>query len=272
MFLWYNVVLFFNLFQQEQYKQTFPAQLKKQESSKSLKKVIAALSNPKATSSSPAHPKQTSENNHPNPFLTNALLGNHQPNGVIQSVIQEAPLALTTKTKMQSKINENIATASSTPFSSPVNLSTSGRRTPGSQTTVIPSASPILHSQGKDKAVSNNVNTVKTQHHSHPAKSLVEQFRGTDSDIPSSKDSEDSNEDEEDDEEEDEEDDEDDESDDSQSGYFLFLNLKYLSKCYVNQNNFKRRILVHTVLIIVLHCVSHSNVPFYNKLVKYRWN
>ncbi|XP_058550370.1 bromodomain adjacent to zinc finger domain protein 2B isoform X16 [Neofelis nebulosa] len=203
----------------EQYKQTFPAQLKKPESSKSLKKVIAALSNPKATSSSPAHPKQASENNHPNPFLTNALLGNHQPNGVIQSVIQEAPLALTTKTKMQSKINENIATPSSTPFSSPVNLSTGGRRTPGSQTAVTPSASPILHSQGKERAVSNNVNPVKTQHHPHPAKSLVEQFRGTDSDIPSSKDSEDSNEDEEeDDEEEDEEDDEDDESDDSQSG------------------------------------------------------
>uniref|UniRef100_A0A8D0RB69 Bromodomain adjacent to zinc finger domain protein 2B n=1 Tax=Sus scrofa TaxID=9823 RepID=A0A8D0RB69_PIG len=203
----------------EQYKQTFPAQLKKQESSKSLKKVIAALSNPKATSSSPAHPKQTLENNHPNPFLTNALLGNHQPNGVIQSVIQEAPLALTTKTKMQTKINENIATAGGTPFSSPVNLSTSGRRTPGNQTTVIPSASPVPHSQGKEKAVNNNINIVKTQHHSHPAKSLVEQFRGTDSDIPSSKDSEDSNEDEEeDDEEEDEEDDEDDESDDSQSG------------------------------------------------------
>ncbi|KAM7106074.1 bromodomain adjacent to zinc finger domain protein 2B isoform 15-T18 [Molossus nigricans] len=202
----------------EQYKQTFPAQLKKQESSKSLKKVIAALSNPKVTSSSPAHPKQTLENNHPNPFLTNALLGNHQPNGVIQSVIQEAPLALTTKTKLQSKINENIATASSTPFSSPVNLSTSGRRTPGSQAAVMPSASPILHSQGKEKAVSNNVNPVKTQQHSHPAKSLVEQFRGTDSDIPSSKDSEDSNEEEEEDDEEDEEDDDDEESDDSQSG------------------------------------------------------
>ncbi|KAM5324210.1 bromodomain adjacent to zinc finger domain protein 2B isoform 12-T14 [Glossophaga mutica] len=202
----------------EQYKQTFPAQLKKQESSKSLKKVIAALSNPKGTSSSPAHPKPTLENNHPNPFLTNALLSNHQPNGVIQSVIQEAPLALTTKTKMQSKISENIATASSTPFSSPVNLSIGGRRTPGSQTSVMPSASPILHSQGKEKAVSNNVNPVKTQHHSHPAKSLVEQFRGTDSDIPSSKDSEDSNEDEEEDDEEEDEDDEDDESDDSQSG------------------------------------------------------
>lgn len=207
------------MFQQEQFKQTFPAQLKKPESSKSLKKVIAALSNSKATSSSPAHPKQILENNHPNPFLTNALLGNHQPNGVIQSVIQEAPLALTTKTKMQSKMNECMATASSTSFSSPVNLSTSGRRTPGNQTTGMPSASPILHSQGKEKAVSNNIHTVKSQ---HPAKSLVEQFRGTDSDIPSSKDSEDSNEEEEeDDEEEDEEDDEDDESDDSQSGYFL---------------------------------------------------
>ncbi|XP_048668313.1 bromodomain adjacent to zinc finger domain protein 2B isoform X15 [Marmota marmota marmota] len=204
----------------EQHKQTFPSQLKKQESSKSLKKVIAALSNPKATSSSPAYPKQTLENNHPNPFLTNALLGNHQPNGVIQSVIQEAPLALTTKTKIQSKMNENIATASSsTPFSSPVNLSTSGRRTPGNLTPVIPSASSILHNQGKEKTVSNNVNTLKPQHLSHPAKSLVEQFRGTDSDIPSSKDSEDSNEDEEeDDEEEDEEDEEDDDSDDSQSG------------------------------------------------------
>ncbi|XP_049978611.1 bromodomain adjacent to zinc finger domain protein 2B isoform X8 [Alexandromys fortis] len=201
----------------EQYKQTFPSQVKKQESSKSLKKVIAALSNTKATSSSPAHPKQPVENNHPNPFLTNALLGSHQPNGVIQSVIQEAPLALTTKTKMQSKINENVA--SSSPFSSPVNLSTGGRR-PGNQTPVLPSASPIVHSHGKEKVVSNNVTPLKTQHHPHPAKSLVEQFRGADSDIPSSKDSEDSNEDEEeDDEEEDEEEeDDDDESDDSQSG------------------------------------------------------
>ncbi|CAO2597352.1 Bromodomain adjacent to zinc finger domain protein 2B [Lemmus lemmus] len=200
----------------EQYKQTFPSQVKKQESSKSLKKVIAALSHTKATSSSPAHPKQPVENNHPNPFLTNALLGNHQPNGVIQSVIQEAPLALTTKPKIQSKINENVT--SSSPFSSPVNLSTGGRR-PGNQTPVLPSASPIVHSHGKEKVLSNNVTPLKTQHHSHPAKSLVEQFRGADSDIPSSKDSEDSNEDEEeDDEEEDEEDDDDDdESDDSQS-------------------------------------------------------
>ncbi|XP_028928193.1 bromodomain adjacent to zinc finger domain protein 2B isoform X3 [Ornithorhynchus anatinus] len=206
----------------EQYKQAFPAQLKKQDPSRSLKKVIAALSSSKAASCSPAHPKQTPlENNHSNPFLTNALLGNHQPNGVIQSVIQEAPLALTTKSKAQSKINENVATSSSTSFSSPVNLSTSGKKTPGNRTPIIPSTSPVLHGPGKEKAVGNNViTTVKTQHRLHSTKSLVDQFRGTDSDIPSSKDSDDSNdEDDEDDDDEDDEDedDEDDDSDDSQS-------------------------------------------------------
>ncbi|CAN0158871.1 unnamed protein product [Bubo scandiacus] len=203
----------------EQYKQTFPAaQLKKQESSKNLKKVIAALSSPKPTSSSPAHQKLTSlENNHSNPFLTNALLGNHQPNGVIQSVIQEAPLALTTKLKSQSKINESVAISSSAPFSLPVNLSTCGKKTTGNRTPVMPSTSPVLPGSGKDKPVSNNaVNAVKTQHRLHSAKLVVEQFRGVDSDAPSSKDSDDSNDDDDDDEDEDE-DDEDDDSDDSQS-------------------------------------------------------
>uniref|UniRef100_A0A8B9TQY9 Bromodomain adjacent to zinc finger domain 2B n=1 Tax=Anas platyrhynchos TaxID=8839 RepID=A0A8B9TQY9_ANAPL len=204
----------------EQYKQTFPAaHLKKQESSKNLKKVIAALSSSKSTSSSPAHQKLTSlENNHSNPFLTNALLGNHQPNGVIQSVIQEAPLALTTKPKSQTKINESVAISSSTPFSLPVNLSACGKKTAGNRTPVMPSTSPVLPGSGKDKAVSNNaVNAVKTQHRLHSPKLVVEQFRGVDSDAPSSKDSDDSNDDDDDDEDEDE-DDEDDDSDDSQSG------------------------------------------------------
>ncbi|XP_010291335.1 PREDICTED: bromodomain adjacent to zinc finger domain protein 2B-like, partial [Phaethon lepturus] len=203
----------------EQYKQTFPAtQLKKQESSKNLKKVIAALSSPKSASSSPAHRKLTSlENNHSNPFLTNALLGNHQPNGVIQSVIQEAPLALTTKLKSQTKINESVAISSSAPFSLPVNLSACGKKPAGNRTPVMPSTSPALPGSGKDKTVSNNaVNAVKTQHRLHSAKLVVEQFRGVDSDAPSSKDSDDSNDDDDDDEDEDE-DDEDDDSDDSQS-------------------------------------------------------
>ncbi|NXU14485.1 BAZ2B protein, partial [Pardalotus punctatus] len=203
----------------EQYKQTFPAaQLKKQESSRNLKKVIAALSSPKPTSSSPAHQKLTSlENNHSNPFLTNALLGNHQPNGVIQSVIQEAPLALTTKAKPQTKINESVAISSSAPFSLPINLSACGKKTTGNRTAVMPSTSPVLPGSGKDKSVSNNaVNAVKPQHRLHSAKLVVEQFRGVDSDAPSSKDSDDSNDDDDDDEDEDE-DDEDDDSDDSQS-------------------------------------------------------
>ncbi|XP_043380853.1 bromodomain adjacent to zinc finger domain protein 2B isoform X26 [Chelonia mydas] len=205
----------------EQYKQTFPAQLKKQESSKNLKKIITALSSPKPSSSLPAHQKHTSlENNHSNPFLTNALLSNHQPNGVIQSVIQEAPLALTTKSKSQPKINENIATSSSAPFSSLGNVSTCGKKTPGNRTPVMPSTSPVLPGLGKEKAVSNNaITAVKTQHRLHSSKSLVEQFRGTDSDIPSSKDSDDSNEedDDDDDDEDDDEDEDDEDSDDSQS-------------------------------------------------------
>uniref|UniRef100_A0A803WC54 Bromodomain adjacent to zinc finger domain 2B n=1 Tax=Ficedula albicollis TaxID=59894 RepID=A0A803WC54_FICAL len=204
----------------EQYKQAFPAaQLKKQESSKSLKKVIAALSSPKPTSSSPAHQKLTSlENNHSNPFLTNALLGNHQPNGVIQSVIQEAPLALTTKAKAQSRISEGAAVSSSAPFSLPINLSACGKKTAGNRTAAMTSTSPVLPGSGKDKAVSNNaVNAVKPQHRLHSAKLVVEQFRGVDSDAPSSKDSDDSN-DEDDDDEDEDEDDEEDDSDDSQSG------------------------------------------------------
>ncbi|XP_060113157.1 bromodomain adjacent to zinc finger domain protein 2B isoform X14 [Heteronotia binoei] len=206
----------------EQYKQTFPAQLKKQqESSKNLKKVVTTVSSPKPTSSSPAHQKHTSvENNHSNPFLTNALLGNHQPNGVIQSVIQEAPLALTTKSKSQPKASENVPTSSNVTFSSPVNLSTCGKKTPSNRTPVMSSTSPVLPGPAKEKAVSNNaIASVKTQHNHPSAKSLVEQFRGPDSDILSSKDSEDSNDedDEDDDEEDEDEDDEDEDSDDSQS-------------------------------------------------------
>ncbi|XP_061464685.1 bromodomain adjacent to zinc finger domain protein 2B isoform X11 [Rhineura floridana] len=212
----------------EQYKQTFPAQLKKQhESSKNLKKVITGVSNPKPTSSSPAHQKHTSlENNHSNPFLTNALLGNHQPNGVIQSVIQEAPLALTTKSKSQPKVTENVSTSSNIALSSPVNLSTCGKKTPSNRTPVMSSTSPVLPGPTKEKAVSNNtITAVKTQHNHPSTKPLVEQFRGPDSDILSSKDSEDSNDEDEDDEddddddedEDDEDEDEDEDSDDSQS-------------------------------------------------------
>lgn len=85
------------------------------------------------------------------------------------------------------------------------------------------STSPVLPSSGKEKPTSNNaVNAAKTHHRLPSAKLVVEQFRGVDSDAPSSKDSDDSNDDDDDDEDEDE-DDEDDDSDDSQSGGLIFL-------------------------------------------------
>nr|XP_033802053.1 bromodomain adjacent to zinc finger domain protein 2B isoform X3 [Geotrypetes seraphini] len=208
-------------------KQIFSAHSKKQqELSKSQQKVDTPLSNLKPSSGSLGHQKQTCiENNHSNPFLTNALLGNHQPNGVIQCVIQEAPLALTTKSKTHSKINESMATTSSTPFSSPVNLSTCGKQHSGSRTSVVPATSPVLQSLCKEKMDStDDLAAVKPPHHLHPTKPLIDRFRGADSDIPSSKDSDDSNEeddeddeDEEEEEEDDDDDDDDDDSDDSQS-------------------------------------------------------
>lgn len=95
------------------------------------------------------------------------------------------------------------------------------------------STSPALPGPAKEKAVSNNTAaSVKTQHNHPSTKSLVEQFRGPDSDILSSKDSEDSNDeddDDDDDEEDEDEDDEDEDSDDSQSGL-----LKFLKLCYVH--------------------------------------
>lgn len=65
----------------------------------------------------------------------------------------------------------------------------------------------------------NNSPAIKTSHRVNAAKSILDKFRGTDSDIPSSKDSDDSNEedDDEEDDEDDEEEDEDDEDDDSDS-------------------------------------------------------
>ncbi|RXM31536.1 Bromodomain adjacent to zinc finger domain protein 2B [Acipenser ruthenus] len=112
---------------QEQFKLAFPVQLKKQqELYKNQKKVASALPSPKPTTDSPASQKLTPANiNHSNLFLSNTLLGHHQPNGVIQSAIQDAPLALTTKSRSQPKpSNKQVLNSSSTSFPSPVDLCT----------------------------------------------------------------------------------------------------------------------------------------------------
>ncbi|XP_044158556.1 LOW QUALITY PROTEIN: bromodomain adjacent to zinc finger domain protein 2B [Bufo gargarizans] len=204
----------------DHHKQAFPAQLNKpQDGSKHQKNTIVSPPVPSPISNSICHQQKSVENSHSNRFLTNALLGNHQPNGVIPCVIQDAPLALTTKSKRENKLSENIVVSTSAQFSSPINLSSCVKKNSSSKSVLGPSGSPLLHSLCKEKTLDNNSPAIKTPHQVHAAKSLLDKFRGTDSDIPSSKDSDDSNEedDDEDDDEDDEEEDEEDEDDDSDS-------------------------------------------------------
>uniref|UniRef100_A0A8C5PTC2 Bromodomain adjacent to zinc finger domain 2B n=1 Tax=Leptobrachium leishanense TaxID=445787 RepID=A0A8C5PTC2_9ANUR len=200
----------------DHHKPSFPAQLHKtQDGSKHQKKTISVLLGSSPISGSLGHQQTTClENNHSNPFLTNALLGNHQPNGVIPCIIQDAPLALTTKVRSQSKSNERTTSSPLSPFPSPLNLSSCVKKNSSSKSSLGAGASPVLQSLCKEKVLlMNSTPATKTSHRLNVAKSLLEKFRGTDSDIPSSKDSDDSIE-EEDDEDEDDEDDEDEEEDD----------------------------------------------------------
>ncbi|XP_018094294.1 bromodomain adjacent to zinc finger domain protein 2B isoform X6 [Xenopus laevis] len=202
----------------DQHKATFPAHVSKpQESSKHQKKSFAGLQVSKSPYSS-LSPHKT-ENNHSNPFLANALLGNNHPNGVLPNIIQDVPLALTTKAKRQGKLNDSSASSPGSQFSSPINLCSSVRKTSSSQSLLGPTNTPVLQSICKEKPPGKpNSPAIKTSHRVSAAKSLLDKFRGADSDIPSSKDSDDSNEEEEeDDDEDDEEEDEDDEEDDSDS-------------------------------------------------------
>ncbi|XP_041432059.1 bromodomain adjacent to zinc finger domain protein 2B isoform X3 [Xenopus laevis] len=205
----------------DQHKETFSAHISKpRESSKHQKKSFAGLQVSNSASSSLGPHSSSIANKHSNPFLTNALLGNHHPNGVLPNVIQDVPLALTTKTKSQGKINDSSASSPGSQFSSPINLSSSMRKNSSSQLSLGPTSPPVLQSICKDKPLGKpNSPAIKTSHRVSAAKSLLDKFRGADSDIPSSKDSDDSNEeeDEEDDDEDDEEEDEDDEEDDSDS-------------------------------------------------------
>uniref|UniRef100_A0A3B3RFA1 Bromodomain adjacent to zinc finger domain 2B n=1 Tax=Paramormyrops kingsleyae TaxID=1676925 RepID=A0A3B3RFA1_9TELE len=182
----------------EHFKTTFPVHLKKQQESYKTQKKAASV------------PLSSLSSLHSNLFLSSTLLGHHHPNGVIQSAIQEAPLALITKPRSQVKTPDKppLAAAGVPPFSTPVNLSMVPTR---------PSTSPgLAHAQGKNRAPK-SISAGRGANQSHLVQSLVDLFRGTESDIPSSKDSDDSVEDEDDEEEEEEEDDEED-SDDSPSG------------------------------------------------------
>ncbi|XP_078537813.1 bromodomain adjacent to zinc finger domain protein 2B isoform X5 [Lissotriton helveticus] len=197
---------------QDHLEPTFPTQLKK------IPDVAKHQKKPSSTSSDsiPActlltlQKHSSLEKNHSNPFLTNALLGNRQPNGVIHCVSQDVPLVLSSKA--QCNTNENMVSSASKHFYSPLNLTTCTKKSSTNPTPVVLSTSSVVQNLGKETPVCNMLSAVKTQHHLHTAKTLIDHFRGIDSDIASSKDSDESNE-----EDNDEEDDVDD-SDNSHSG------------------------------------------------------
>ncbi|XP_076119637.1 bromodomain adjacent to zinc finger domain protein 2B-like isoform X3 [Alosa pseudoharengus] len=250
---------------QEYFKQAFPLQQKnQQESSLSQKSQKKHSSSSSSSSSSLPLPKLSSlesisaaaaagghkllspySSAHSNLFLAGTLLGHpHSPqaNGVIQSAVQEAPLALITKPRGHGRTPDRpLLAATSPPFSTPVNLTTGAREhslstpTSASSTTVISaSATAGVPTQatssprprkGKPSKVTMMAPMAAAVamgpspgQQSHLVQSLVDLFRGTESDIPSSKDSNDSAEDEEDwDDDDEDEDDDDEDSDDSQS-------------------------------------------------------
>uniref|UniRef100_A0A8C7CD88 Bromodomain adjacent to zinc finger domain 2B n=1 Tax=Oncorhynchus kisutch TaxID=8019 RepID=A0A8C7CD88_ONCKI len=201
---------------QEHFKQAFPLPVMHQDLFKSLKKKkMAASSSSSLTPSS--HRLPSPHTNHSNLFLASSLLGAH-PKGVIHSIVQDAPLALITKPRSSSQnrstINNSLLAATSPPFSMPVNLST-GHKEHSSGALGWASTSPgLAHRAGKSKTQQKALHTGKgiSQSQTHLVQSQVELFRGTESDIPSSKDSDDSVED-----EDDEHDDDDDEEDSDDS-------------------------------------------------------
>ncbi|XP_037646570.1 bromodomain adjacent to zinc finger domain protein 2B isoform X8 [Sebastes umbrosus] len=109
--------------------QTFPAELKKQQRGPNKSPKRTSLS----SSPLPPAPPPPPQNNHSNLFLSSALLGlpePHHPNGVIQSITQDAPLALITKPRKASQASQGKShQCDSDAGSMPVNLSTGASRT-----------------------------------------------------------------------------------------------------------------------------------------------
>ncbi|XP_067083926.1 bromodomain adjacent to zinc finger domain protein 2B isoform X2 [Osmerus mordax] len=220
---------------QEHFKQAFPLSLKKQDSFKNQRKMAPSSSSSSSSSSSLPPPRLSPETlashkltsslhaSHSNLFLANPLLIHHHqqpPNGVIHSSVQEAPLALITRPRGQSSRppSRPLLAATSPHFSMPINLSTGTKEASAGSVSQASTSPGLAHRPRKNK-------TPKALHarkpllhaplapslHAPLATSLVELVRGTESDIPSSKDSDDSLGD------EDEDEDDEDDSDDSLS-------------------------------------------------------
>ncbi|XP_038870258.1 bromodomain adjacent to zinc finger domain protein 2B-like [Salvelinus namaycush] len=203
---------------QEHFKQAFPLPLTHQDLFKSPKKKKMAASSSLSLPPPKLSPETLSSHTLPSPhtnnsnlFLATSFLGPHH-NGVIHSTVQDAPLALITKprsiSQSRSTNNKSLLAATSPSFSMPVNLSTGTKEHSSGG---LASTSPgLAHRAGKSKAQHKALHKGK-DHQTHLVHSLVELFRGTESDILDSKDSDDSVED------DDDEDDDDDEEDSGDS-------------------------------------------------------
>uniref|UniRef100_A0A8B9KRS3 Bromodomain adjacent to zinc finger domain, 2Ba n=1 Tax=Astyanax mexicanus TaxID=7994 RepID=A0A8B9KRS3_ASTMX len=138
----------------------------------------------------------------PSLLLSQTLLGLSQANGVIQSVPQDVPLALTTKPRTDL----------------PVNLSTGGRKDSPTPPTVAPTSSPAPTGRPRNSRKSKTPKPLeawKEVSQNHLVQSLVDLFHrgGAEQELPVSKDSDDSAEDDDDDEDDDVDDEEEDEED-----------------------------------------------------------
>ncbi|XP_072541840.1 bromodomain adjacent to zinc finger domain protein 2B isoform X3 [Salminus brasiliensis] len=172
---------------QEPFRLVFPTQLRESlDATKPLKK-----DTPRGV-----HKRQSShiEHQHSNLFLPSSLLENPHPNGIIQSVEQDAPLDLITKPRPHSSKTPDkpLLVAANPCFNTPINLTTGVKER--SSGLIAPSQatqnSPRPSSRAAQRKASRPVHRAGT--HSHLLQSLVEVFRGTESDITSSKDSDDS--------------------------------------------------------------------------------
>ncbi|KAJ8253343.1 hypothetical protein GJAV_G00211890 [Gymnothorax javanicus] len=191
-----------------------PELKKQQEIFKSQKTAVTSSLSPSKASLASHKLQPSLAEKHSSLFLPGPLLG--QPrNGVIQSAVQEAPLALITKPRGQPRGPDRPlppatgapAVATSSSFPAPVNLSTGSKAPPPPAAVSVVRARPSTSPPAAPPPA-------RAPSQSHLAQSLVDMFRSAESDVPSCRDSDDSAED---DEDEEEEEDSDEESDDSPS-------------------------------------------------------
>uniref|UniRef100_UPI0037E82B33 bromodomain adjacent to zinc finger domain protein 2B n=1 Tax=Semicossyphus pulcher TaxID=241346 RepID=UPI0037E82B33 len=152
----------------------------------------------------------------PHSHDTNLFLSRHI-NGVSQSAVQDAPLALITKPRSQtsnSPSSKPLLAATSPPYPVPINLSTGTKDMSGSSSSSLKSSasSGLAH---RPRKTSKSLHAGKSLSKTSLSRPPVESIRGSESDIHSSKDSDDSLGD------DDDDDDEDDDIEDEDSGSSL---------------------------------------------------